>query len=83
MISVDEVRAEFYGALKRGERGAVENYLGSVVHAAIREALDDPVVRQLLSRDEEKENDTPPWVDFDEEDIYKLSETLVFAISEN
>lgn len=39
MVSVDEVRAEFYEALKRGERGAVENYLGFVVHAAISEAL--------------------------------------------
>ena len=39
MICIDEVREMYREALKRGERGAVGNYLGSVVHAAIREAL--------------------------------------------
>lgn len=77
MNNFEEVRNEQYEALKRGERGAVENYLGFVVHTAIREALDDPVVRQLLSRDEEKENDTPPWMGSDEklaaDDLLRLA----------
>ena len=78
MVSIDELRAEYYEALiKRGDLDAMKKYLGFLVHAAIREALDDLVVRQLLSRDEEKENDTPPWVDFDEhtaaDDILRLA----------
>jgi hypothetical protein len=74
MVSVDEVRAEFYEALKQGERGAVENYLGSVVHAAIREALDDPVVRQLFSGERAV---IPPWMNPDEktaaDDLLRLA----------
>lgn len=49
MVSIDEVRAEFYEAVRHGDRDAMENYLGFVVHAAIREALADPEVRRLLS----------------------------------
>lgn len=40
MVSVDEVRAEFYEALKRGESGAVGNGRGFVVTSVIREILE-------------------------------------------
>ena len=74
MVNFEEVRNDHYEALKRGERGAVENYLGSVVHAAIREALADPEVRRLLSGERAV---IPPWMNPDEkaaaDDLLRLA----------
>lgn len=65
MVSIDEVRAEFHEAFKRGERDAVENYLGFIIHSAIREVLADPAVRGILSKCE-KRAVVPPWKNPDE-----------------
>lgn len=65
MVSIDEVRAEFYEAVRHGDRDAVENYLGFIIHAAIRETLADPVVRRILFKDEKK-SFVPPWMNPDE-----------------
>ena len=74
MVSIDEVRAEFYEAVRHGDRDAMENYLGFVVHAAIREALADPEVRRLLSGERAV---IPPWMNPDEkaaaDDLLRLA----------
>jgi len=51
MVSIDELRAEYYEALiKRGDLDAMKKYLGFLVQAAIREAVES--VRTVKTEEE-------------------------------